>query len=211
MNGKSGPKRRGKGQETAETLMSAAIDLFAERDYASVTIHDITQRAGVAHSLIYYHFENKEDLFNKAVTNLIRTTIRSYRLSGLHHRHPAALIEDWLENNVRLASILRNLVKIMFDYSRPRSGSPSVKGAIRRFYREEHAILARTIAQGVEAGIFREVDPKRVAVFISTHIDGIFYDSFIRNDDDISQAMDDLRWVLWSILDYRGEAAPHTG
>ena len=39
--------------------MSAAIDLFIERDYSEVTIQDITARAGVTPSLVYYHFKNK--------------------------------------------------------------------------------------------------------------------------------------------------------
>ena len=58
--------------------MAAAIDLFSEGDYASVTISDVARRAGVTHSLVYYHFENKDDLFNRSVTNLFETTLSSY-------------------------------------------------------------------------------------------------------------------------------------
>jgi AcrR family transcriptional regulator len=191
-----------KGQESAESLMAAAIDLFTERDYASVTIQDITRRAGVTHSLVYYHFKNKEELFSKAVTNLIETTIRGYQESRKHHHDPVDLIEDWFENNIKMAQDLRKLVKIMFDYVGPRQDSPSVSNAISDFYREEHRILASSVAQGVADGNFQDVDPVRIATFVSTHIDGIFYDSFIRDTDDIGHAMSDLKWVLWTMLGY---------
>lgn len=183
--------------------MIAAIDLFTERDYAAVTIQDITRRAGVTHSLVYYHFKNKEELFNRAVTNLIETTIKGYQESRKHHHDPVDLIEDWFEYNIRWSQDLRKLVKIMFNYAGPRKGSPSVSKAIKDFYREEHKILASNVAKGIAKGHFKDVDPARIASFVSTHIDGIFYDSFIRDDDDIARAMMDLKWALWTILGFK--------
>ncbi len=182
--------------------MTAAIDLFFEHDYADVTIKDITTRAGVTHSLVYYHFENKEDLFAKAVTNLIETTIREYQESRKHHHNPVELIEDWFESNTKQSHDLRKLFKIMFDYSGPRQGSPSIANMIHDFYQEELAILSASVTKGIDMGLFREVDPVRIASFVSTHIDGIFYVSFIRNDENIAPAMHDLKWALWTMLGY---------
>lgn len=195
-------KQSPKGQERSASLMAAAIELFMERDYASVTIQDITRRAGVTHSLVYYHFKNKEELFSTAVTNLIESTIKGYQESRKNHHDPVDLIEDWFDNNIRLSKDLRKLVKLMFDYSATRQDTPSVRKAISEFYREEHRILASSIAQGVANGCFDDVDAVRVANFVSTHIDGVFYDSFIRENDDIEPAMNDLKWVLWGLLGY---------
>ena len=157
----------------------------------------------MAHSLVYYHFKNKEDLFDRAVTNLIEKTIKGYQESRKFHYNPVDLIEDWFSNNIRLSKELRKLVKIMFDYSRPIHGSPSVTAAINNFYEEEYRILADSVRQGITSGHFKKVDPLRIASFVSTHIDGIFYDSFIRDDKDIAHAMSDLKWILWTVLGYK--------
>jgi AcrR family transcriptional regulator len=196
-------KRSAKSEERTASLMSAAIDLFSERDYSSVTISDIARHAGVAHSLVYYHFKSKDDLFHKAVTNLIETTLSSYGEIGQRHGNPVELIESWFANNLKLSRALRKLVKIMFDYSGPRAGSPSVEKAIASFYAQELKVISDNVTRGIEQGLFHDVDPNRVAAFVSTHIDGIFYDSFIRRDDDMSAAMDDLKWGLWSVLHYK--------
>ena len=71
------------------------------------------------------------------------------------------------------------------------------------FYQQELKVIADNVRRGVEQGIFDCVDPERVAAFVSTHIDGIFYDSFIRRDDNMNSAMEDLKWVLWNLLRYK--------
>ena len=49
--------------------MTAALDLFAEKDYAAVTTTEIARIVGVRHSLIYYYFDSKDDLFHKTIQN----------------------------------------------------------------------------------------------------------------------------------------------
>lgn len=199
---KSSLPSRTKGQQSAETLMAAAIDLFAARDYSSVTIHDITKHAGVAHSLIYYHFKNKDDLFEKAVNNLIDTNIKQYQQNLPHYQNPVAQIEGWFDNSIKFSKVLKKLTRIMFVYSRPGKAPTSVTKAIKRFLSEEHRIIRENISQGIEEGFFRKVDPKFMTDFVQIHIDGIFYDSFVRNTNDIKQPMDNLKQILWSLLDY---------
>jgi AcrR family transcriptional regulator len=195
-------KKSTKGNQRTKSLMTAAIDLFIERDYSEVTIQDITARAGVTHSLVYYHFKNKEELFNCAVRSLIEETIESYQESRKYHDDPVDLIEDWFANNVKLAVSLRKLVKIMFDFSGTRKSSPSVAKAIINFYSEEYNILADNVRRGIELGYFKSVDPVFIASFVSTHIDGIFYSSYIHNNTDIASPMNDLKTILWGVLGY---------
>ena len=116
---------------------------------------------------------------------------------------PIDLIEDWFSSNVTLAASLRKLVRIMFDYSATRKGSPSVSKAITNFYDEEYKILAENIRQGIELGYFKKVEPLFIASFVSTHIDGIFYCSYIHDNTDIAPAMNDLKIILWEILGYK--------
>lgn len=201
-NSMSSRKKSTKGNQRTKSLMTAAIDLFTERDYSEVTIQDITARAGVTHSLVYYHFKNKEELFDRAVKSLIEETIECYRESRRYHDDPVDLIEDWFTSNVKLSVSLRKLVKIMFDYSGASKGSPSVAKAINNFYDEEYNILADNIRRGVELGCFKSVDPVFIASFVSTHIDGIFYSSYIHNNTDIAPAMTGLKTVLWEVLGY---------
>jgi AcrR family transcriptional regulator len=53
---------------SAETrLLESALILFSEKGYDGTTIREIIERAGVTRPVLYYYFENKEDLFCKLV------------------------------------------------------------------------------------------------------------------------------------------------
>jgi len=45
------------------SLGSALIDLLTERGFDSITVQDVLDRAGVARSTFYVHYDGKDDLF----------------------------------------------------------------------------------------------------------------------------------------------------
>lgn len=57
------PVRR-RGDKTRQDIMDAALDLFEERGYASSTVPEIAERAGIATGTIYIYFKTKEALVN---------------------------------------------------------------------------------------------------------------------------------------------------
>jgi AcrR family transcriptional regulator len=200
MAGRSPIKQSTKGQERAEHLMRIAVDLFAEKGYAAVTIQDITAHAGVTHSLVYYHFKNKEELFTRAVIYLIDNNIRSFQRNLSRHSHPVDLLEDWFDYNIQHAEVLKKMVKIMFDSSMSDKQSPHASNVIKHFYDEEKNILSENIAKGISMGIFQNLDPIKIAAFISTHIDGIFYGAWTQSDFNMKEAMSQMKLVLWSTI-----------
>lgn len=50
-------------EATRQLLVSVARELFAQRGYASTSVEEIIQRAGVARGALYHHFTGKDALF----------------------------------------------------------------------------------------------------------------------------------------------------
>lgn len=59
--------------ETARQIREVAIDLFADKGYAAVSIDEIAEAAGVTRGAIYHHYKSKAGLFEAAADWLAGT------------------------------------------------------------------------------------------------------------------------------------------
>lgn len=78
-------------------ILQAALELFANRGYATTTVDAIAQSAGVSTGLLYYHFENKPALLH---------AIFEQSLSDVHATFAAADLEPRPAD--RLPALLRS-------------------------------------------------------------------------------------------------------
>lgn len=63
---------------TKQKIQHTALDLFSQKGYSAVSIRDIGKIVGIKESTIYYHFKNKQDIFQalllevKEITNQMK-------------------------------------------------------------------------------------------------------------------------------------------
>ncbi len=50
--------------DTKERILQVALDLFSQKGYSAVSIRDICKLVEIKESTIYYHFQNKQDIFD---------------------------------------------------------------------------------------------------------------------------------------------------
>lgn len=183
-----------------EELVTIAFDLFSGRHFASVTIKDIARETGVNTALIYYYFENKEDLFGAVIEFAINRAFENFRKLHEQHLTPIEDLNAWINNNIDEFESIRKLVHISLDYARTQKRIPSIERSIRQFYDEEVRILSNCIRKGIAEKIFRPVDPDEFSRFISTYLDGLMVQSTILPETDLERSISQLRTVIWSML-----------
>lgn len=57
-------RTREEALQTRQQLLQAALDVFHERGVARASLDEIARTAGVTRGALYWHFRNKEDLFD---------------------------------------------------------------------------------------------------------------------------------------------------
>jgi AcrR family transcriptional regulator len=185
----------------AQELMAAALDLFSRRDYADVTIKDIANALGVNTALIYYYFDNKEHLFQAMLRNAVEQALEKYRELQERHADPVSLISAWFDTHIQLFEPIRQLVKIMLDYSvLPTANRALVDEVIHQFYDEERKLLSTNLRLGKALGLFKDIDPDVTAKLVSTHLDGIMVRSMIHKRFDIPRAIEEFEGLFWQHL-----------
>jgi len=103
-------------RSSRDTLLASAIELFAQRGPASVSIRDIARHAGLNHGLLHRHFGSKDDLITEALEVGIASLMPGVLAPGgfdidrviqlMHHDPiPARLIARTLVDDIAIRSV----------------------------------------------------------------------------------------------------------
>lgn len=176
------PKAGSNTVEAESTILSAALDLFAAKNFSSVRTIDIAKVTGFNQALIFYYFTNKEELYRRALALAIERALQSFRMTRAALDEPADLIFAWIDNHIRAYDSIAKLIKLSIDYVSTAERKASIDRAIRTFYDEERLLLQSAIEAGVASGKFGRVDAEQTATFISTYLDGVFVRAMVLPD-----------------------------
>lgn len=69
------PKFRRRPEARPAEILSAALEVFAERGFQGARLEAVAKRAGVSKGALYLYFETKADLFRAVVTDAISPNI----------------------------------------------------------------------------------------------------------------------------------------
>jgi TetR/AcrR family transcriptional regulator len=62
-------------KSSKERILGAALDEFAEHGLAGARVDSIAARAGVNKAMIYYHFDSKEDLYDRILVTQLESGV----------------------------------------------------------------------------------------------------------------------------------------
>jgi AcrR family transcriptional regulator len=91
-----------KSGDTRERILKEAEALFADKGYDSTGIDEIARRAGITKSVIYYHFENKNDI--------LQSLFQEYFQQGIEYKKEHAP-RTLYGRDVRLKDVLHDYLK----------------------------------------------------------------------------------------------------
>lgn len=134
-------RKRRKGARTAERILDAAEELFAEHGFAGTTLRDVAARVGVRNPSLYNHFSNKESLYAavlergigpvlETLSEFVEAGVDSYsdssskvvermmELLAEHPNLPRLVVHETLTGGQRLRPLLRRWIAPTFDRGR---------------------------------------------------------------------------------------------
>jgi len=145
-----------------EQLIDIAAKMFDEKGYAQTGMADIAQAIGLGRSAVYHYFRNKEEI--------LAALVEAEALTPSHQLQE--LIDD---KNLTASERLRRAVtdgivrrlssgsRFIF-FSRLEAQIPEHMGALyNQSRRQIYDFYVRCIVDGIQAGEFRDVDPKIAA------------------------------------------------
>jgi TetR/AcrR family transcriptional regulator len=136
-------------------LLTAATELFASKGYASTTVREIVNAAGVTKPVLYYYFQNKEGIY----LELMRETFAKFETllnrakseTGPASRKILALCGNLmvlLDENLHVARVMYAI------YYGPPQGAPFFDCDVFHFKFQD--TLQEFINEGIATGEFRD-------------------------------------------------------
>jgi AcrR family transcriptional regulator len=160
------------GDDTRTEILRATYEALTEHGYENLTIERIGERFPKSKSLIYQHYESKDDMI---------IALLGFLLDHLEAQLPkstAGTPHDALENvlNFALAPGLEAEHAELRDVLIEVRGQAPHNGAIREYFTTNDRAIRRglsdIVSRGIDEGIYRQVDPDGVADFILTAMNG---------------------------------------
>lgn len=189
-----------------DMMCRVALDLFSEQNYSSVTIKDIAEAGGMNPSLIYYYFENKEDLFMRTIARVVDEAFDKFAHLTAHASSPEALVTQWIEMHITDFVRLQKVARMSLDYASSHNRTPLVDRSIRDFYEKEAEVLGQAIANGIRNGTFRRCNPSEMALFISTWLDGALFRNVMFPTFNYTRAIKSMRKIVLDYLRYEADS-----
>jgi len=150
------------GQDLRETILDEADALLARFGYARFTVDELARAVGIGKGTVYLHFRSKEEVTLSVIDRVVLRVEQAL----------SALVAGSADAPDRLREMLVARVLLRYDSFAHYQGSvQELVGALRQslhvrrqdFAHREAGILARVIAEGIQAGDFARRVPLETA------------------------------------------------
>lgn len=150
---------------TRSRILDAAATLFLSYGYKRTSVEDIASNAGVAKGTVYTHFSSKEEVFAGVSKRVCGEVIEQLE----HIAGSESSIEE------KLTQMSLRTVLYVWDFAHQAPHAPElwteVLAAAKKYalpaYEEGRRLMAKVVAEGQDAGVFRrDLDSMQVAWLI---------------------------------------------
>ncbi len=146
------------GRPMRESILVAAVQLFAEYGYHAAPLRDIARIAGIQAASIYHHYANKQALLVEIMETYMQRLIESLKHILNEYDDPVKRLHEAIANHIRMHTMYKNEFFIIDTEIRAleNENRPQIL-ALRSRYEE---LLQEILRDGMERGVFRQSDVK---------------------------------------------------
>lgn len=169
--------------------MRATYCALEQYGYAGLSIQRIADEADLSKSTFYHHYDDKEDLLTSFVDFILAEFTRIFSLEA--GDDPLERFRTYVYLILDLGSVdevadTTSSERVLGTYVELRAQAVRDQTFREKYTEIDQAFeeqLSGIVRDGIEAGVFKDVDPERTATFVLTLIAGHAFRHSTREDD----------------------------
>ncbi len=197
--------------DTHEEIMGATYHALCKHGYAHLTMQDIADEFDKSRSLLHYHYDTKEELMLAFVDNIVGWV--GARLAESDTEEPLERLEEFVDGFVidHGEEDRETFALALLELRVQAVHNEQFREKLATHYQTNIDTVAEIIADGVEAGVFHEVDPDTVGEAIYTSLVGARMYQVTLGAEHASRRMRDqiAEFVVDDLLVEDGEVADY--
>jgi TetR/AcrR family transcriptional regulator, cholesterol catabolism regulator len=171
----SAARQPGKGaaslvSERREEILALAAKIFADKGYASTTVREIADAAGILSGSLYHHFDSKESMLDEIMHGFLDHIVAQYRATVAEGGDPLdvlrALVREAFSSlgaNPAALAVMINEFNFLVQFPR--------FAYLREGAEETERLWVCVIEDGMRNGVFRsDIDPRMIYRFMRDSI-----------------------------------------
>jgi len=160
-----------------EAILKAATNLFAEKGFTETSMAELAKVTGVAQGTIFYHFNNKEELFLKVLDDFKTSITHEFENHNKEKNFKTGLekVEEALNFYLYLAGSMEESFRILHRHHAYELAriNPVCRVHLESIYSCFVDIFEKAILSGQQDGSIREMPARKAALIIFTMVDGL--------------------------------------
>ncbi|GLV56095.1 TetR family transcriptional regulator [Dictyobacter sp. S3.2.2.5] len=149
---------RPEGRSMRESILAAAVHLFAQYGYHAAPLRDIARMAGIQAASIYHHYPNKQALLIEIMeTYMVRLNVSLEHVLK-EYDDPLQRLHEAIANHIRMHTTYKE--EFFIIDTEMRALEDGHKAQIISLRDKYEALLQELLQDGMERGVFRQCDVK---------------------------------------------------
>lgn len=146
------------GRPMRESILAAAVQLFAEYGYHAAPLRDIARIAGIQAASIYHHYPSKQALLVEIMETYMQRLTANLERILLTYDNPVQRLNEAVANHIRMHTmykdeffIIDTEIRALEDKNRP---------GILALRKRYEVLFQEILRNGMERNVFRQSDVK---------------------------------------------------
>jgi AcrR family transcriptional regulator len=193
----------GDDPDTRTAIMEATYAALCKRGYADLTMQAIADEFDKTKAVLHYHYDTKEDLLVAFLDYLLDRFLDAIAIDDLDdpEERLVALVDALLLGTHEPGSATDHwqFHTALLEIRAQAPHDDAFREQLTTNYRFVEDATAAVVEEGVESGVFREVDPERTAAWLLATINGARL-HHVTLDADVAESVRDAvveEWVAW--------------